>query len=131
MVDLFGKEHKQFIVKERPKNEVFSLIYFYLRLQNQEPNQIIARRYLKDCSDLLKLGTPAEIKLRCIEVKKFAEKQNISWSLNYVIKSWGKILGNRQEVLDREYDKRQEAEYARNDAHLKKIDEEYRKSLIK
>jgi len=131
MVDLFGKEHKQFVNKEKPKSEVFSLIYFYLRLQGQNPNQVLAKRWLRDMTDLLKLGTPAEIKLRCIEVKKYAEKQNISWSLNYVIKSWGKILGNRQEVLDREYDKRQEAEYARNDAHQKKIEEEYRKSLIK
>ena len=129
MVDLFGKEHKVFNKVEKPKNEMYSLIYFYLRLQGQEPNQILAKRYLRDVSDLLKLGTPAEIKLRCIEVKKYAEKQNISWSLNYVIKSWGKFLGSSAALKEKLYDEQLEREYAENDRKQKAIDEAYKKHL--
>lgn len=132
MTNLFGEKiKKQFVNKEKPKSEMFSLIYFYLRLQGQEPNQVLAKRYLRDMSDLLKLGTPAEIKLRCIEVKKYAEKQNISWSLNYVIKSWGKILGNLNEIREKLYDKQLEEEYAANDRKQKEIDEAYKRSLNK
>jgi hypothetical protein len=131
MVDLFGNNHKQFNKKEKPKNEMYSLIYFYLRLQNQEPNQVLAKRYLRDMSDLLKLGTPAEIKLRCIEVKKYAEKQGISWSLNYVIKSWGKFLGSQSEIREKLYDEQLQREYAENDRKQKAIDEAYKRSLNK
>lgn len=131
MVNLFNENKKVFVAKEKPKNELYSLIYFYLRLQNQEPNQTIARRYLKDCSDLLKLGSPAEIKLRCIEIKKYAEKQGISWSLNYVIKSWGKEMGNRAELVEKAYDKQLEAEYERNNRKQKQLADEWERELLR
>ena len=78
-------------------------------------------------SDLLKLGTPAEIKLRCIEVKKYAEKQNISWSLNYVIKSWGKCLGSVNEKKEKLYQDKLEQEYARNNLKQKQLDDEWKR----
>jgi len=119
MVNLFNENEKVFVNKEKPKNEMYSLIYFYLRLQNQEPNQVLAKRYLRDMSDLLKLGTPAEIKLRCIEIKKYAEKQGISWSLNFVIKSWGKSFKSKDEQAEELYWKKFQAE---SDAFDKKYE---------
>lgn len=131
MVDLFGKSHKVFDKKEKPKNELFSLIFFYLGLQGQPANQTLAKRYLRDMSDLLKLGSPAEIKLRCIEIKKYAEKQNISWSLNYVIKSWGKYLGSRAELAEKLYDKQLDDEYARNNLKQKQLADEWERELLR
>jgi hypothetical protein len=93
MVDLFGNNHKQFNKKEKPKNEMYSLVYFYLRLQNQEPNQVLAKRYLRDMSDLLKLGTPAEIKLRCIEVKKVCGKTEYQLVVKLCYQELGKVSG--------------------------------------
>jgi hypothetical protein len=130
MTNLFGEKiKKQFVAKERPRSELFSLIYFYLSLQGQPSSPIIAKRYLKDAAELLSLGKPAEIKLRCIEIKKYAEKQNISWSLNYVIKSWGKTFGSVAEKREQEYQKQLDTEYASNDRKQKEIDEAYKKSL--
>lgn len=127
MVDLFGKSHKVFVNKEKPKSELFSLIYFYLGLQGQPANQTLAKRYLRDMADLLKLGPPAEIKLRCIEIKKYAEKQNISWSLNYVIKSWGKVLGSENEKKEKLYQEKLEEEYTRNNLKQKQLDDEWKR----
>jgi hypothetical protein len=110
MTNLWGQDKKVFDKKEKPKNEIYSLIYFYLRLKDQEPNPIIAKRFLRDASDLLKLGTLDEVKERIMEIKKRFELKGLEWSLSAVIRTWGKSFKSKNELAEELYWKQFQAE---------------------
>ena len=129
MTNLFGENKKQFNKVEKPKNEMYSLIYWYLNLigQGNQIDKFLADRWKKAATSLLGKGTPEEVRNRVLESKTYYEKNNINWSLNAVATNWGKVLGSVNEKKEKLYQDTLEQEYARNNLKQKQLDDEWRR----
>jgi hypothetical protein len=101
MVNLFGQNKKVFDKKEKPKNEMYSLIYWYLNLigQGNIIDEFLVGRWKKAAASLLKKGTPEEVRARVLESKEYYESKKIDWSLGAVATNWGKILGKEKLIM--------------------------------
>lgn len=101
MKNLWGQDKKQFNKVEKPKNEMMSLIYWYLNLigQGNQIDEFLVSRWKKAASSLLKKGTPEEVRDRVLESKAYYESKNIDWSLGAVATNWGKTLGKEKLII--------------------------------
>jgi hypothetical protein len=101
MKNLWGQNKKVFNKVEKPKNEMYSLIYWYLNLigQGNIIDEFLVGRWKKAATSLLNKGTPEEVRKRVLESKEYYESKNIDWSLGAVATNWGKTLGKEKLIM--------------------------------